>query len=76
LQVSVYDVARFVNVTPDYLHRLFRLCLIMKREYYSLEHLEFVAKNLPGEDYRRLVIREKIARFVSICRDTSLPCCS
>ena len=58
------DIVKYLNVTPNYLGKLFNSCSLMKKRFYTIEHLQFLVKNLKVGNVRKLVLIKNLKNFI------------
>ncbi len=58
------DIVKYLNVTPNYLGKLFNSCSLMKKRVYTIEHLRFVVENVEIGNVRKLVLIKNLKNFI------------
>ena len=58
------DIALYLNITPKYLVKLFKSCSLMKMEYYSIAHLQFLVDNLSPSNIKEVILIKKLEEFI------------
>jgi len=59
------ELAKSLNVSVNYLYKVFNGCGLMKRDNYTLVHLEFVIKAIDIKNYRNEVFVLKLKKIVN-----------
>jgi hypothetical protein len=63
--ISSEKISSFVDISEDYLFKVFGSCGLKKMTSYSLNHIRFVVDNLVCGNYRKKVIVQKLTYILN-----------
>jgi len=66
------NLAMYLNVSHNYLGKLFNSCSLMKRKYYTIEHLQFLADNLHPGNVRKTILIKNLKEFIKEFKEDNI----
>ena len=58
------NIASYLDITSKNLVKLFKSCSLMKMEYYSIAHLQFLVDNLSPSNIKEVILIKKLEEFI------------
>lgn len=64
MNITSNELAQSLKISTNYLFKVCNCYGLMKREYYTLSHLQFLLNSIENNNYKKLLLKSNLEKVI------------